>query len=224
MADKNPSPEKRLLEIIEGQNGKDNAPTPLAQGNKYLSLGSLKSRLLFFKDKLKPGGLKFRKPVLNLKTVNAVLQILIMLAVIALIVCAKIDFDFVNRDNMFSSGTANESIELELVAVASLLKPEEIYLEKAKRRDIFQFADEKRKKLVDFKEDKQKETKLTTLMQDLKLVGISWSDEPDAIVENSKIKKTYFVKKGYRIDELFVKEIFKDRVILRYKGEEVELK
>lgn len=60
--------------------------------------------------------------------------------------------------------------------------------------------------------------------QSLKLVGISWSDNPDAIIEDTKTLKTFFVKKGQPIGELKVENIYKDKVVLSFGQERVELR
>jgi hypothetical protein len=45
------------------------------------------------------------------------------------------------------------------------------------------------------------------------------------MIEDTKTQRTLFLKKGQRIDnEIKVEAIFKDKVILSYKGEEIELK
>jgi len=36
----------------------------------------------------------------------------------------------------------------------------------------------------------------------LKLVGISMSDNPDAMIEDTKLQKTYFVKMGSMVGDL----------------------
>jgi type II secretory pathway component PulC len=56
-------------------------------------------------------------------------------------------------------------------------------------------------------------------------VGIAWSNDPDAMIEDTKTHRTFFLKKGQTIDEeIKVQAIFKDRVVLSYKGEEIELR
>jgi hypothetical protein len=64
------------------------------------------------------------------------------------------------------------------------------------------------------------------LAQQLGLVGIGWSDDPDVMVENTETKKIYFLKRGERIDGLIkVEAIFEDKVILTYdNGKEMELR
>ena len=58
----------------------------------------------------------------------------------------------------------------------------------------------------------------------MKLVGIAWSDNPDAMIEDTKVKKTYFVKQGDIINGVRIERIFRDKVVLTYKGEKIELK
>jgi type II secretory pathway component PulC len=56
-------------------------------------------------------------------------------------------------------------------------------------------------------------------------VGISWSADPDVMIEDGKTQRTIFLKKGQLVDnEIRVEAVFKDKVILSYKGEEIELK
>ena len=65
--------------------------------------------------------------------------------------------------------------------------------------------------------------KLAEMTKGLVVVGINRGPNPDAIVENSQEKRTYFVKAGDKINELTVKEIKHDTVLLTYEGEDVEI-
>jgi type II secretory pathway component PulC len=61
--------------------------------------------------------------------------------------------------------------------------------------------------------------------QNLKLVGISWSNDPDVMIEDTQNHRTLFLKKGRLINnEIKVEAIFKDKVVLSYQGEEIELR
>ena len=45
------------------------------------------------------------------------------------------------------------------------------------------------------------------------------------MIEDSKTQRTFFLKKGQIIEiDLVLKDVFKDKVILSYGGEEVELR
>jgi type II secretory pathway component PulC len=62
------------------------------------------------------------------------------------------------------------------------------------------------------------------MTQNLKLVGISWSNDPDAMIEDTKTTRTFFVKRGQMISEVKVKDIARDKVVLTYDGEDIDLR
>ncbi len=64
---------------------------------------------------------------------------------------------------------------------------------------------------------------MTQLASSLKLVGISWGNEPLAMIEDSESTRTYFVKKGGEVKGMKVQEISKEKVTLTYEGQEAEL-
>jgi len=94
------------------------------------------------------------------------------------------------------------------------------YTEKISERDIFRMG-LKPKEPVFVEEPSSKAAEATA---SLKLVGISWSDQPDAIIEDTKLNYTFFVKKGSKIGDVKIEDIFKDRVVLSYEKELIELK
>ncbi len=60
-------------------------------------------------------------------------------------------------------------------------------------------------------------------LKDLTLNGIIAGDNPQAIIEDTKNKKSYFLNKGQSINRMTVKDILQDRVILEVDGETLEL-
>jgi len=65
--------------------------------------------------------------------------------------------------------------------------------------------------------------KLAEMSKGLVVVGINRGAIPDAIIENSEQKKTFFVKAGDMVNDLKVKEVKRDTVVLTYEGEDVEI-
>jgi hypothetical protein len=62
-------------------------------------------------------------------------------------------------------------------------------------------------------------------VQSLALVGISWSSNPDAIIEDKARQRTYFVKRGQEVGEgVKVEAIFKDHVVVTFEDREYELR
>jgi len=59
--------------------------------------------------------------------------------------------------------------------------------------------------------------------RDLSLKGIIAGDRPQAIIEDEKNKKTYFLFKGESVSDIKVEDIQSDRVILKVSGEVLEL-
>ncbi len=93
------------------------------------------------------------------------------------------------------------------------------YLEVVRRRNIFSPI-----VLKEAEKPEAKKKRLQEMVKDLSLVGISWDKEPVAMIEDKKAKKTYFLKKGQKINKFKIEDILKDRVILRFGGEKIELK
>src|SRR3989338_4347464 len=73
----------------------------------------------------------------------------------------------------------------------------------------------------------QAQTKrITELTKNLRLVGISWSADPDVMIEDTNMQRTFFLKKGQVMENINVKveAVFKDKVVLSCDGEEAELR
>ena len=108
-----------------------------------------------------------------------------------------------------------------------LKKAVSYYLERVRDRDIFRMGSVR---IMGTGDDgtqtvmKVTSSKVMEATQNLKLVGISWSSSPDAIIEDTKTTKTFFVKTGQMMGDVKVQAIFKDKVVLSYSGEEMELR
>lgn len=61
------------------------------------------------------------------------------------------------------------------------------------------------------------------LLKDLRILGIVSGSEKQAIIEDIKIGKTYFLFTGDYLGEIEVKAIYPDRVELEFKGEKINL-
>lgn len=62
------------------------------------------------------------------------------------------------------------------------------------------------------------------LITNLKLVGIIWSNKPQAIIENAKEQKTYLLNAGDKLKILDVKKVLRDSIILGKDNQEWELR
>ncbi|MCP4649083.1 MAG: hypothetical protein GY853_03220 [PVC group bacterium] len=225
MADKNVSPEKRLLKIIEGQQDEGAVASTLRTGKKYMAPSSLKGRWAFFKEKFKKGNktAKRKSAPWDIKKVNQVLSFSVALLFIGFISSMLVDYFNLNSDD-FAVPQMDSTAQATPIKGLSLLQPEDHYLQKVSGRDLFKFGDIVVETPAFREEDKPQVSRLQSLMKGLKLVGVSWGKVPDAIVENESANKTYFVKAGSMIEEATVKNIFKDKVVLELEGEEAEIR
>ena len=55
------------------------------------------------------------------------------------------------------------------------------------------------------------------------LVGIVAGDNPQAIIEDKKAQKTYYLNKGQSFNGYVVEEILENKVVLDYEGKKISL-
>jgi len=65
--------------------------------------------------------------------------------------------------------------------------------------------------------------KLEEMIEGLVLVGINRGANPDAVIEDSGAKQTYFVSEGDKVRDLTVKSISADSIVFEYEGEEIQI-
>lgn len=61
------------------------------------------------------------------------------------------------------------------------------------------------------------------LVKNLTLMGIISGENPQAIIEDGRLKKTFFLYEGDFVGEVCVAGIGSDKVVLEYKGERINL-
>lgn len=221
------TPEKQLLNLIENPKAKNANPLGLSGMKQHslslLSLGAWLGRVSFSRERFKKwlNGLKRRQ--LDVKALNKALSVCV--AILALYFAGTCALGIVNTKKLpvfkfeFSAKESGDVFQ-----EGSFLKAASYYLEKVRQRDIFQLGP---KKTEDTKEEAVQSGpsgEILEATQHLKLVGISWSNDPDAMLEDTKALKTFFVKRGQMIGDVRVQAIFKDKVVLSYRGEETELR
>ena len=220
MAEDKPTPEEQLLNLIERKN--DFIPQkPEGKKLSFFAFVNLKKFIFllpFLKRFIRKKQVRLKSSIKepNLKIINKLLVGSSIILVFYLI----IDFTFRRLD--IKQIYSRPSVDREL----SFKEPSEkesrpflYYLEMVQRRNIFspivlkgtEVSEAEAKKLLD------------SLVKDIKLVGISWGEQPQVMLEDTKNNKTYFLKSGDMIEKLKVESILKDRVILIYEGQRVEL-
>lgn len=224
------TPEKQLLKLIEENKGKNpaaiQANASRRRGMSFVSLGAWLGRFSFSKDWFRRKIENFRSRPLDIKSVNRILLLCACIFVLYFLASTTTALVQLNNPSDLEAPAPENGSPINLMERVLLKKAVSYYLEKMGQRDIFRMGAVKK---VTTAEDGQTtmqvmSSKVLDATENLKLVGISWSSNPDAIIEDTKASKTFFVKPGQRIGEVNIQAIFKDKVILSYQGEETELK
>ncbi len=226
--DKQATPEQQLLKLIEGQSkaGKSGkaaaAATKSAPRRSIAKLpGILLGLLAFWKRSAKKKSYS-RRLSFGLVEVNKILVLMTAILAVYVVFDAAASARSLQRPPNFAPPKDLRSISPQEPDVS--LEETSYYLQKVSSRDIF-------------KEGKTNEVPKTeapiqvvsaetaAAIQSLALVGISWSSNPDAIIEDKAHQKTYFVKRGQLVGEnVKVEAIFKDHVVVTYEDKEYELR
>ncbi len=216
------TPEKQLLKLIENPS-RDTVKNETAkrEGRKWFSLGALKGRFAFLESLSiqKLGSVKqLFKSSPGLHQLNFGLKIGILFltiyfgySVVAMVIQLKKASNLILQPDHPPLPAAEE---------AATLKNMNYYLDKVAGRDLFKFGAKPKPTISErptFFSEEPKPKKFS-------LVGIAWSVNPEAMIEDTEQKRTYFVRQGQALDNsVKVVAIFKDRVVLSDNGKEFEL-
>jgi hypothetical protein len=230
--DKSITPEQQLLKLIE-ENKASKGTSPGLPGKIFKSPvwfplpkipGLLAGRLSFWKrNTVKGQQWNVRKISLDIVDINKAL----IVAVACLLVYVVFDAAASAR-NLYRSPNFTPAKDTKTAVgkaeVIEPLKEASYYLQKISSRDIFKEG----KKI---EQAKPKTPALNVVgetadeVKNLSLVGISWSSNPDAILEDKSNRRTFFVKQGQMVgNSVKLEAIFKDHVVVTFEDREYELR
>ena len=221
-SEREPTPEKQLLNLIEKPKPSNIQQAIIRRkGFSLFSFGALKGRFSFFKKKTKDVLADKREPF-DIKGINGILRFCVF--ILAVYFVTSFITSALNLEKEPALALKTKVFEQGITArTPSLLKKMSYYLEKVRARDIFNPL-AKTTELDEAGGQGRSISKIAKAAKDLKLVGISWSDDPDVMLEDAKLKKVHFLKKGEMIGNIKIEAIFKDRVVLSCEGEELVLR
>jgi type II secretory pathway component PulC len=211
MADQGMTPEEKLLRIIESPG---EAPRNLPRARMDIHASGL-----FLKTWLAHSRGRFKKTI-TLKAVNQAIVALCVLTSLYLI------FDFwMGMPNSSMIQRLEKAAKKANVGNISIeaLNPLSLYLNEATQHNIFSLAEPAAPEVPVPAQPAVSET-LKNMVQTFRVVGIIWSDVPQVIIEDSKEGRTYSLNRGSMLKDVRVKEILRDRVILSYDNQEIELR
>ncbi|MFH1691524.1 MAG: hypothetical protein ABIC68_03000 [Candidatus Omnitrophota bacterium] len=204
------TPEEKLLRIIESSPGK--IPTAARVARKRADIK------FTFKDLKNRYTEKFSK-FLNIKSVNILLVFLS--AGFSLFVIIDFLAGLPRMTNVMRLESDAKKQGIGDVKVEHL-QPLAYYLQEITGGNIFDLPVPQA--VSQEPEPEPLPQELTSLAENLSLVGIIWSKPPQAIIEDKTDGKTYLVNRGSKVKIARVKEILKDKVVLSYDKQEIELK
>ena len=204
------TPEEKLLRIIE-----DSA----SGGKRHKLFESYKKKapdlkvLIAEVKKFRLNRETFKK--LNLRSANRI--------VVGACVCFTLFliFSFISDNIYYKRSFEKLRSEASVESVSNKVFPdidvtESELVKETGQRNMFSFLPPKAEAAVT--------TEVPTVITDFKLVGILWSDKPQAMIEDTKEQKTYFLSAGEKIKEVAVKRILRNKVILDKDGQEWDLR
>ncbi|MEK7850113.1 MAG: hypothetical protein AAB213_04805 [Candidatus Omnitrophota bacterium] len=218
----NLTPEKQLLKLIEEPHSRFSKNAVMrGKGATFFSFGGLRGRFNFLKETLASFLRSWSGPI-DTKKINAILTF-ISIVVGAYFIGTSVFLALkLSVLPVFSFKTESTAKSGALKQV-SQLKALTFYMEKVRTRDIFKLGAKEPAQATP-QQPGTTTAKQAEVLSKYKLVGISWSDNPDAMIEDSAVNKTYFLKRGQSLDGVKVQAIFKDKVVLSYQGVEAELR
>jgi len=198
-------PEDKLLKLIRG-------------GQKKQGLGAVSEPI-----NLKPAhpiAQSMPQPSGNIFSAQNIIFVILSIAVILLII--SLLYPMFGPKEIVLPAATKEVISLNKSDANEDAKPYEFYLEGVKSRQIFSSTAAISAQAEP--SDSIGPTRVDIdLMKDMNLVGVVSGDNPQAIIEDKKAQKTYYLSKGQFIGELQVEDIQDGKVILTNKGQRFEL-
>ena len=237
MVNQKVTPEEKLLRLIES-GGKVEVGENVTETGSIWNVGSWPRILSHgYNSPIRRWSFfQAMRPEFNLRLLNRVLVGVLILVVIGIAFemnNTRIIPTFLTADAVEPSpAVANEAgVKKDLATLKPLLD----YLKEVDARDIFNPAPAPRPKkpepkaipLQPLKPLPPPQSNAMQVLQEkiktLKLVGISWGEDPVAMIEDTTKKETNFLKAGQSINEIQVKTILRDKVVLSYKDAEYDI-
>lgn len=204
------SPEEKLLHLIRRSGKKDSKEPSEKDSSKAVPIES------------KPAKLKDIKIILHgIKSIDFILiNRLIIISVFMVLMWFLWDLYFNRHQFDKSLSLSKHKPKPEAISmVKKEPKPYSYYQEEISKRNIFKPQGEGKK----VSQAAPAGPAFKELIKDLNLLGIVAGDNPQVIIEDRKVQKTYFLYKGDYVGEMKVEAIYPEKVVLEFRGEKISL-
>ena len=199
----NISPEEKLLRLIKGQKKQETSTDK-----------KLTPAVADLKPSLERPARPLIQKYLSSTYLRKTIWVAFALSVVYLIVSFIYPFIGLNKINL-PKVTAKKITEIKQEPKLEV-RPYEFYLQGIGNRQIFGRASV---------QENEKPTGVASidLIKDYNLVGIISGENPQAVIEDKRTQKNYYVTKGQFIGELKVEDIQEGKIIVGYMGQKFEL-
>jgi type II secretory pathway component PulC len=169
----------------------------------------------------------FHAQNINLKSINQVL-----VGVLTGLFALMIYVTFRPNPEISSVMSAINKIKIMDIAARPITGFNELsfYLDQIKKRDIFHVFEEEKPQVQVVESVKPPpppppKVSIEQKAKNFKLMGISWGNNPKAIITDMANQSMYFVSVGEKIQgtDLTVEEIYKDQVVISSEGDEMSM-
>lgn len=201
----NITPEEKLLRLIRGEKKlKPRVSTSVDSSSPPIELRPQNKPAIFtFTHKYFPPA--YSKIIIYL-----------IIAVSFAYLLASLIYPFVGLKKIKLPAVSAEKSKETLVTQKEKLKPYEFYLEGIKKHKIFANPSFEKSSIPSIAGEAES-------IKDINLVGIISGDNPQAIIEDKKNQKTYYVARGQFVGTFQIEEIQEGKIILNYKGQRFEI-
>lgn len=97
------------------------------------------------------------------------------------------------------------------------------YISNFDKKDLFLNSNNLEERTRDDSSESSSNIDTTDIVKDINLLGIVSGQKPQAVIEDKKTQKTYFLNQGDSFGQTRVLEIKEGKVVLDYKGKNFEL-
>jgi len=203
----NPLPEERLLKLIR-QEKKSNGNSAAQEAPRVKNAHDRP------KPEIKNEAYSWVSRFLTMRQLQRGMVVAAVASFIYLIV--SFVYPWVGLKEIRLPAIPQEERQASAAQIISEPKPYEFYQKELKRKQIFktQYTQEEKSAVI------PTDIELT---KEINLVGIISGDNPQAIIEDRRTQKTYYVAKGQFIGDYRVEDIREGKIILEFQGKRYEL-
>lgn len=196
------TPEERLLKLIRGQKKKE--PQAALSSELHVKKSPLPNH---------PVHIFIQKyfSLLNTQNIAWIIFITSFIYLIYSFIYPAIGLRKIRLPRVAKTKISEEKIDL-----YRQMKPYEFYLEASKKRQIFSGTS-------GVKNSISASAAESASIRDMNLVGILSGDAPQAIIEDKRAQKTYYVNKGQFVGDFQLEDIQEGKIILNNNGQRYEL-